>query len=61
MFGAIAILVVLLIAIPVGIMLSGAALSAILAGFMQKSVDSAHSGTEDLAISRANPYDGPAS
>lgn len=59
MVGVILILVVLLIAIPVSLMMTGAALSAIIGGFMKSTVDAEHDGTEDLAISEANPYNGP--
>ncbi len=59
MVGVILILVALLLFFPINIMMSGAGLSALIGGIMKWSVDGDHEGSEDLAISQANPYNGP--
>ena len=61
MVGVIIILFVLLLFIPISVMLSGAALTSVLGGTIKSSVDAEYRGTEELAISEANPYDGPES
>ena len=61
MVGVILILIALLLFFPINIMLSGAALSSVLGRIMKSSVHGAYEGTEDLAISEANPYNGPES
>ena len=59
MFGVIILLVALLVVMPIGIMMSGAGLSALIAGMLKTSVDKEFVGTEDLEISEANPYHHP--
>lgn len=46
MFGPIAIIVALLVVIPVGVIMTGGALAAIIAFFVQRDVDVAHEGSE---------------
>lgn len=56
MVGVILILIALLVVLPIGIMMSGAALSALIGWFVKESVDGDFIGTDDLALSQANPY-----
>ena len=58
MFGGILIVVFLLIVFPVTIMMTGAALAALLGQTTKAAVDSTHEGSELLEISEANPYSG---
>lgn len=44
--------VVLVVVIPVGVLMSGAAAAAILSSFVKKDVDERFEGTEDLTLSR---------
>lgn len=46
MFGAILVVIALLVVIPVGVLISGGALAGIIGFFVQKDVDSAHEGSE---------------
>lgn len=48
MFGAIAIIVVLVVVIPVGFLMSGAIASALLGGLIKADVDHSHEGSELL-------------
>ena len=48
MFGPIAIVVVLVIAIPVGVLMSGAVASALLGFLVKDEVDRSHEGSELL-------------
>lgn len=48
MFGAIAIVVVLVVIIPVGFLMSGAVASALLGGLVKADVDRSHEGSELL-------------
>lgn len=61
MVGVILILVALLLFFPINIMMSGAGLAALIGSVTKASVDGHHEGSEDLAISEANPYNGPES
>ncbi len=58
MFGAIVILVALLIVIPVSVMMSGALFASVIGSLTKSAVDLDHEGSEDLMISEANPYSG---
>ena len=46
MFGAIAIVVVVVVVLPVSFMMSGAAVSAILGFLLKQTADAAHEGSE---------------
>ena len=48
MFGVIAIIVVLVVAIPVGVLMSGAIAAALLGGLVKADVDRSHEGSELL-------------
>lgn len=48
MFGAIAIIVVLVVILPVGVLMSGAVASAILGGTVKAEADKNHEGSELL-------------
>lgn len=52
MIGAAAIVVVLVIAIPVGVLVSGALASAILGFFLKDDVERSHEGSELVATNR---------
>lgn len=56
MVGGIVIVVLLLVIFPVAIMLSGAALAAMIGTVTQDGVDKAHKGSELFDLSRHNPY-----
>ena len=53
MVGAIIIIVVLVIVMPVGILMSGAIGAALLGSSVKSSVDKEHAGSELLAVSEA--------
>ena len=46
MFGAIAVIIALLVVIPVGVMVSGGVLAGIIGYFVQKDVDDSNEGSE---------------
>lgn len=48
MFGAIAIIIVLVVIVPVGVLMSGAVASALLGGLVEADVDRSHEGSELL-------------
>jgi hypothetical protein len=48
MEGAVAIIIVLVIAIPVGVLISGGVLAAILGTLLKRDVDQSHEGSELL-------------
>lgn len=52
MVGAIAILVVLIVVIPVTVLMSGALASAVLGFFLKDDVDRSHAGSELIATNR---------
>ena len=46
MFGAIAVIIALLVVIPVGVLMSGGVLAGIIGYFVQKDVDDSNEGSE---------------
>jgi hypothetical protein len=60
MAGAVIMIVVLVVVMPVGILMSGAVGAALLGRLLKTDVDTAHEGSELLGVSEANPYAGPA-
>jgi hypothetical protein len=52
MFEVVAIIVVLVVAIPVGFLMSGAVAAAILGGLVKADVDHSHAGSELLETNR---------
>ncbi|HBL09490.1 MAG TPA: hypothetical protein EYM46_04600 [Acidimicrobiia bacterium] len=60
MAGAVIMIVVLVVVMPVGILMSGAVGAALLGRLLKTDVDAAHEGSELLGVSEANPYAGPA-
>ncbi|MDE0927706.1 MAG: hypothetical protein OSA06_02960 [Acidimicrobiales bacterium] len=60
MLGAIIMIVLLVVVIPVGVLMSGALGAAVIGGKLKNTVDADHEGSELLAVSEANPYQGPA-
>ena len=46
MFGAILVIIALLVVVPVGVLVTGGALAGIIGYFVQKDVDELHEGSE---------------
>lgn len=57
MAGAIVMIVVLVIVLPVVTLMSGAVGAGLLGWLVNRETDASHEGSELLAISRANPYE----
>lgn len=60
MLGAVLMVFLLVIVMPVGILVGGAVVASLLGGLLKSDVDSSHEGSELLEVSEANPYSGPA-
>ncbi len=60
MLGAVLMVILLVIVMPVGILVGGAVVAWLLGGLLKSDVDSSHEGSELLEVSEANPYNGPA-
>ena len=60
MLGAVLMVILLVIVMPVGILGGGAVVASLLGGLLKSDVDSSHEGSELLEVSEANPYNGPA-
>ena len=60
MLGAVLMVILLVIVMPVGILVGGAVVASLLGGLLKSDVDSSHEGSELLEVSEANPYSGPA-
>jgi len=60
MLGAVLMVILLVIVMPVGILVGGAGVASLLGGLLKSDVDSSHEGSELLEVSEANPYNGPA-
>ncbi len=60
MLGAVLMVILLVIVMPVGILVGGAVVASLLGGLLKSDVDSSHEGSELLKVSEANPYNGPA-
>ena len=56
MLGAIIMIIILVVFIPVAVLMSGAIGSALLGGLLKKNVDDDHEGSELLEVSESNPY-----
>jgi|TARA_B100000029_G_C17186112_1_gene818817 hypothetical protein len=59
MLGAVLMILLLVVVMPVGILVSGAVAASLLGGLLKKDVDASHEGSELLELSEANPYAGP--
>jgi hypothetical protein len=59
MLGAVLMVILLVIVMPVGILVGGAVVASLLGGLLKSDVDSSHEGSELLEVSEANPYNGP--
>ncbi len=57
MTGAVIMIVVLVVVMPVGILMSGAIGASLLGRLLKRGVDADHEGSELLEVSEANPYD----
>ncbi|MDP7542259.1 MAG: hypothetical protein QF653_03305 [Acidimicrobiales bacterium] len=60
MTGAVIMIVLLVIVMPVGILMGGAIGAFSLGRLLKREVDQRHEGSELLEVSEANPYAGPA-
>ena len=60
MAGAVIMIVVLVVVMPVGILMSGALGAFALGNLLKRDADVRHEGSELLEVSEANPYTGPA-
>tara|TARA_Y100000310_G_scaffold243409_1_gene247892 strand:- start:3896 stop:4084 length:189 start_codon:yes stop_codon:yes gene_type:complete len=60
MTGAVIMIVLLVIVMPIGILMSGAIGAFSLGRLLKREVDQRHEGSELLEVSEANPYAGPA-
>tara|TARA_B100000676_G_C17796931_1_gene690079 strand:- start:159 stop:344 length:186 start_codon:yes stop_codon:yes gene_type:complete len=58
MLGAVLMILLLVVVMPVGILVSGAVAASLLGGLLKKDVDASHEGSELLELSEANPYAG---
>ena len=56
MLGAVVMILLLVVVMPVGILMSGALAAALLGGLLKKDVDNTHAGSELLDLSEADPY-----
>jgi len=56
MIGAVLMILLLVVVMPVGILMSGAFAAALLGGILKKDVDAAHDGSELLALSETDPW-----
>ena len=59
MLGAVLMILLLVIVMPIGILVSGAVAASLLGGLLKKDADASHEGSELLELSEANPYAGP--
>ena len=58
MLGAVLMVILLVVVIPVGILVSGAVAASLLGGLLKRDVDAAHEGSALLEVSETNPYSG---
>ncbi len=58
MLGAVLMIILLVVVMPVGILVSGAVVASLLGGLLKRDVDAAHEGSELLEVSETNPYSG---
>ena len=58
MLGAVLMVILLVVVMPVGILVSGAVVASLLGGLLKRDVDVAHEGSELLEVSETNPYTG---
>ena len=52
--------ILLVVVMPVGILLSGAVVAALLGGLLKRDVDDTHQGSELIDLSESNPWTGNA-
>jgi len=60
MLGAVLMILLLVVVMPVGILMTGALAAALLGGVLKKDVDTTHEGSELLELSETDPWAGPA-
>ena len=58
MLGAVLMILLLVVVMPVGILLSGAVVAALLGGLLKRDVDDTYKGSELLDLSESNPWAG---
>ncbi|MDG2428794.1 MAG: hypothetical protein P8M16_10280 [Acidimicrobiales bacterium] len=56
MLGAVLMILLLVVVMPVGILMSGALAAALLGGLLKKDVDNTYAGSELLDLSETDPY-----
>ena len=56
MIGAVVMILLLVVVMPVGILMRGALAAALLGGILKKDVDTAHDGSELLELSETDPW-----
>lgn len=56
MIGAVLMILLLVVVMPVGILMSGALAAALLGGILKKDADTTHDGSELLALSEIDPW-----
>ena len=59
--GAVVMIILLVVVMPVGIPLSGAVVAALLGGLLKRDVDNTHRGSELLDLSESHPWAGTGS
>ena len=58
MLGAVLMILLLVVVMPVGILMAGALAAALLGGILKKDVDTTHAGSELLDLSEIDPWAG---
>ena len=58
MLGAVLMILLLVVVMPVGILMTGALAAALLGGVLNKDVDTTHEGSELLELSETDPWAG---
>jgi len=56
MLGAVLMILLLVVVMPVGILMTGALAAALLGGLLKSDVDTTHEGSEMLALSETDPW-----
>jgi hypothetical protein len=56
MLGAVLMILLLVVVMPVGILMTGALAAALLGGILKKDVDATHAGSELLDLSETDPW-----
>tara|TARA_B110000438_G_scaffold295150_1_gene337694 strand:- start:994 stop:1170 length:177 start_codon:yes stop_codon:yes gene_type:complete len=57
MGGAVIMIIILVVIMPIGILMSGALAAALIGGLIKKDVDVSHKDSELLEVSESNPWE----